>query len=117
MPDTPQLQPVTADDTVFFGHPRGLGWLVAAEVGWAFAYYGLVTILTLYMTRQLFTPGHVENIWGFAGYSAVLQAAFGKMTPLELASQTFGVITSLIYVTPIFGGMAADGVLGHKRAI
>jgi POT family proton-dependent oligopeptide transporter len=116
MPDlTPP--PALADDTRFFGHPRGLAYIVAAETGWAFAYYGVVTILTLYLSQQLFTPGHMERIWGFAAYSAGLQAMLGRMTPLELASQTFGLITGLIYATPLIGALIADRWLGHRRTI
>ncbi len=113
MPATPE----SADDTAFFGHPRGLGWLFAAECGYSFAYWGMVSILTLYMTQELFLPGHVENIWGFAAYSQAMQAAFGRMSTLELASQTFGLITGLMYATPILGGILADRWLGHTRTV
>ena len=109
--------PQASDDTAFFGHPKGLGYLVAAEACWAFAYYGMVSILTLYMTRQLFTPGHMEHIIGFPAYRRTIQAMFGAMTPLALASQTFGLITGFIYVTPIIGGLLADRWIGQRLAI
>ncbi len=32
-------------------------------------YYGMQTLLVLYMTRQLLLPGHVENIAGFAAFA------------------------------------------------
>ena len=47
----------TADDRAFFGHPKGLAYLLGTEVGWAFAYYGLQIALTLYMTQTLLKPG------------------------------------------------------------
>ena len=106
-----------SDDTAFFGHPKGLGFLVATEAGWAFAYYGMVTILTLYMTRQLFTPSHIDHIIGFPAYSHALQTMFGKMTTLALASQTFGLVTGFVYVTPILGGLIADRWLGQRITI
>ena len=106
-----------ASDTAFCGHPRGLGYIVAAEVGLAFSYYGLVSILTLYMTQQLFTPGHVENVIGFSAYSQAMQDMFGKMTPLALASQTFGLVTGLNYATAIVGGLLGDRWLGQRRAV
>ena len=106
-----------ADDVGFFGHPKGLGYLVAAEAGWAFAYYGMITILTLYMTERLFTPGHIEHIWGFGAYSTAMQALFGTMTPLALASQTFGLVTGLVYATPILGGLIGDRWLGQRRVV
>jgi len=117
-PERPVAKPGRAsDDTAFFGHPRGLGFIVTAEVGWSFAYYGMVSILTLYMTQRLFTPGHMEHIWGFAAYSRVLQTLFGAMTPLALASQTFGLVTGLIYATPILGGLLGDRWIGQGRAV
>lgn len=117
-----QSMPMPSDerdpaDTAFFGHPKGLGYIFATEVGLAFGYYGVVTILTLYMTQQLFTPGHVENIFGFGAYRDSMQSAFGKMTPLALASQTFGLVTGLNYATAIAGGLLGDRWLGQRRAV
>lgn len=104
-------------DTAFFGHPRALGFIVATECGYAFAYYGMVTILTLYMTHQLFQPGHVGNIWGFGEYSRFMEQFFGKKTPLALASLTFGMATSVGYLTPMLGGIVGDRILGQRRTV
>lgn len=112
----PSQQP-SSEDTAFFGHPRGLGYIVATEACYAFAYYGMVTILTLYMTQQLFTPGHVENILGFGAYSHLMQGVFGEKTPLALASLTFGLATSLGYATPMLGGLIGDRWLGQRRTV
>jgi POT family proton-dependent oligopeptide transporter len=110
--------PMSANhDAGFFGHPRGLAIIVAAETCYSFAYWGLVSILTLYLTRQLFTPGHVEHILGFGLYRAAMEAAFGKMSYLGLASQTYGLVTGLMYVTPILGGILADRFLGQKPTV
>jgi POT family proton-dependent oligopeptide transporter len=102
-------------DRSFFGHPKGLGFLLGAEFGWAFAYYGFQVVLTLYMTGQLLKPGHAEHVWGFSAYEALLTRLFGPLTPLEIASQTFGIATSLVYVLPIFGGLLADRWFGQRR--
>ncbi len=49
----------------FFGHPRGLAYIVFAE-GWErFSFYGMQALLVLYMTGQLLKAGSVENIAGF----------------------------------------------------
>jgi POT family proton-dependent oligopeptide transporter len=111
--------PATADraDAGFFGHPRGLAYLITAECFWAFAYYGMVALLTLYMTRELFTPGHIEHVIGIGPYRRAQEALFGPMTPLALASQTFGLVTGLVYATPIVGGLITDRWLGQKRGI
>lgn len=105
-----------AEDRGFFGHPRGLGYLLGAEVGWAFAYYGLQTTLTLYMTQTLLKPGHVEHVLGFGAYRAAVQSLYGPLTPLGLASATFGLATALIYALPIVGGLIADRWTGQRKA-
>ena len=104
-------------DTGFLGHPRGLLYLISAEGFWGFAYYGMVALLTLYMTRELFTPGHIGHVIGIGPYRAVQEALFGPMTPLALASQTFGLVTGLAYATPIVGGLISDRWLGQRRGI
>ena len=106
----------SAEDRSFFGHPKGLAYLLGAEAGWAFAYYGLQISLTLYMTQTLLRPGHVEHVLGFSAYAAFLRSVFGPLTPLGIASQTFGIATGLIYALPILGGMIADRWTGQRRA-
>lgn len=117
MPRPTATTPAASSDTGFFGHPRGLGYLITAECFWAFAYYGMVALLTLYMTRELFTPGHIEHVIGIGPYRAVQEAFFGPMTPLALASQTFGLATGLVYATPIIGGLISDRWLGQRRGV
>ena len=55
-------------DRRFFGHPRGLGYLVFAEAWERFSYYGMLSLLALYMSQQLFLPGHIEAIAGFGAF-------------------------------------------------
>lgn len=116
-PERAAADAATGGDTAFFGHPRGAAYLLAAEAGFSFAYYGIVTILTLYMTQQLFTPGHVEKILGFAAYRHALEAVSGPMTLLGLASTTFGVLTGWIYGTAILGGLIGDRWLGQRLTV
>jgi POT family proton-dependent oligopeptide transporter len=111
---SPPARPASRE---LFGHPRGLVFLIAAEGFWAFAYYGMVTLLTLYMTRELFTPGHEEHVLGLPVYRKALEAIFGPMTRLALASQTFGLVTGLVYATPILGGLISDRWLGQRRGV
>jgi POT family proton-dependent oligopeptide transporter len=106
-----------AADRSFFGHPKGLGYLLGAEGGFAFAYYGLQTMLTLYMTQALLKPGQVEHVWGFSAYRGILQHLYGPLTPLGIASQTFGLSQSLLYALPLAGGFIADRWLGQRRAV
>ena len=40
-----------------------------------------------------------------------------RSAPQPLASQIYGLYTGLVYLTPIFGGMLADRVLGQRRTV
>jgi len=106
-----------APRTLLWGHPRGLAVLSLTELWERFSYYGMMGLLTLYMTKQLLLPGHVEQVWGFPAFRAVVEGAFGHLTPLALASQIFGLYTGFIYVTPILGGLVGDRVLGQRRTV
>src|SRR6202161_4543133 len=105
-------------DYSFVGHPRVLGYLAFAE-GWErFSYYGMQTLLVLYMVRQLLHPGHIERIAGFAPFRAALERAYGTpLSTVALASVIFGLYTGLVYLTPIGGGFVADRWLGRTRTI
>ena len=102
----------------FLGHPRGLAYLAFTE-GWErFSYYGMQTLLVLYMVGQLLRPGHVERIIGFAGFRAALETVYGgPLSVVALASAIFGLYTGLVYLTPIAGGIVADRWLGRTRTI
>ena len=104
-------------DTAFFGHPAAFGHIFATEICLAFAYYGLVSILTLYMSTHLFLPGTAEKVIGFGPFSAMMGAVFGAHSPLELASATFGLITGIFYATPLIGGLIGDRWLGTRTCI
>jgi bile acid-coenzyme A ligase len=49
----------------FFGHPKGLAFLAFTECWERFSFYGMQSLLVLYMVGQLLLPGHVENVAGF----------------------------------------------------
>src|SRR6202163_1964513 len=49
-------------DHSFVGHPRGLAYLAFTEAWERFSFYGMQTLLVLYMVRQLLNPGHIESI-------------------------------------------------------
>ncbi len=69
------------------------------------------------MTQQLFLPGHIEHVTGFAAFRGGLEAVFGKMSTLALASQVYGLYTGFVYFTPVFGGWVADRFIGRRRAV
>ena len=101
----------------FFGEPRALGFLAFTEAWERFSYYGMTGLLVLYMSQQLFLPGHIEHVAGFAAFRAGLEGVFGKMSTLALASQVFGLYTGFVYLTPVFGGLIADQLIGRRNAV
>jgi proton-dependent oligopeptide transporter, POT family len=105
-------------DHSFLGHPRGLAYLAFTEAWERFSYYGMQTLLVLYMAHQLLRPGHVENIAGFTAFRAAIEHAYGgPLSVVALASAIFGLYTGLVYLTPIAGGIIADRWLGRTRTI
>ncbi len=104
------------DDRWFFGHPKGLAFLAFTEAWERFSYYGMQTLLVLYMVHQLLLPGHVENIAGFIPFRGLLEHDH-PLSNQALASAVFGLYTGLVYLTPFFGGLLADRVLGRTKTI
>jgi proton-dependent oligopeptide transporter, POT family len=102
----------------FLGHPRGLAYLAFTEAWERFSYYGMQTLLVLYMVRQLLQPGHIEAIAGFGAFRAALESVYGgPLSVVALSSAIFGLYTGLVYVTPIVGGIIADRWLGRTRTV
>lgn len=76
----------------FFGHPRGLAVCFFTEMWERFSYYGMRTILVLYLTKyHLFSAGK--------------------------ASLIYGAYAGLVYMMPILGGYLADRYLGSRKAV
>ena len=80
------------NDALWFGHPPQLARLFFTEMWERFGYYGMRAILTLYLTKHFL---------------------FGDHT----ASGLYGAFTSLVYLTPLVGGLLADRYLGSKRSV
>lgn len=76
-----------------FGHPTGLFTVFFAEMWERFSYYGMRALLIFYMIK------------GFLSYSD------------EKAYGVYGTYTALVYMTPYFGGLLADRLLGKRRAV
>ena len=76
-----------------FGYPTGLFNLFFAEMWERFSYYGMRALLVFYMIK------------GFLGLND------GE------AYTIYGSYTALVYMTPFFGGMFADRLLGARRAV
>jgi POT family proton-dependent oligopeptide transporter len=106
-----------AGGTRFFGHPGGLATLAFTE-GWvAFSYYGMQSLLVLYLTSQLLQPEHLRHVIGFAPFRALLGALYGQRQGVALASAITGLYASLAFATPVLGGLVADRLLGRTPTI
>ena len=105
-----------ADDRAFFGDPKALAYLAFTEAWERFSYYGMQTLLVLYMVHQLLLPGHVEHAVGLG----VLRGWLAHGRPLgdqAFASAIFGLYAGLVYLTPILGGFLADRLLGRTPTV
>ena len=100
-----------------FGHPRGLTFLFATEMWERFSYYGMRALLVLYMVKLLLLPGHAENVIGLATLRSLFESMTGPLGVQPFSSHIYGLYTGLVYLTPVFGGMLADRVLGQHRTI
>jgi dipeptide/tripeptide permease len=80
------------EQRTFLGHPLGLYVLFFTEMWERFSYYGMRSLLVLYMLDHF------------------------KWTQRE-ASNVYKWYTSLVYLTPLLGGFLADRYLGNKRAV
>ncbi len=100
-----------------FGHPRGLAVLAGTELWERISFHGMQALLVLYMVGQLFLPGHVEAIVGFATFRGLIESVTGPLSTQALASQVFGIYVGLVYFTPMLGGFLGDRVLGRAPAV
>ena len=76
----------------FLGHPRGLVFCFLTEMWERFSYYGMRALLIFYLTQHfLFSD--------------------------EIAAGIYGAYISLVYITPVIGGIVADRYLGPAKAV
>ncbi len=107
----------TGEREQLFGHPRGLTFLFTTEMWERFSYYGMRSLLVLYMTKFLLLEDHSGHVIGLAPLHRALESIFGHLDVQPLSSQIWGLYTGLVYFTPIFGGLLADRVLGQRRTV
>ena len=74
------------------GHPKGLGVMFTTEMWERFNFYGMRTLLTLFLVNSL-------------------------MMGEQQASFIYGGYLGLCYLTPMLGGYIADKVLGNRSCI
>jgi len=110
--DAAAEQPTAGD---LFGHPKGLTILFATEMWERFSYYGMSSLVVLYMNKYLFQGGRVEAVLGYGAVKDALEFLLGPLERQPLASLIYGTYTGLAYLTPVLGGLLADRVLGQRR--
>ena len=81
-----------AGEKTWFGHPRQLARLFTTEMWERFGYYGMRALLVLYLAQHFLFDDQTTN-------------------------GLYGAFTSLVYLTPLFGGLIADRYLGAKRSV
>ena len=106
-----------SQDTIF-GHPKGLMVLFFTEMWERFSYYGMRALLILYMTKYLILdPDKASAVLGFDQLKGLLEIAFGPLDVQPLSSQLYGLYTGFVYLSPFFGGILADRVLGQRNTV
>lgn len=76
----------------WFGHPRQLAILFTSEMWERFGFYGMRALLILYLVQHFVFADRV-------------------------AGGLYGAFTSLVYLTPLIGGLVADQYMGSKKAV
>jgi proton-dependent oligopeptide transporter, POT family len=100
-----------------FGHPRALAFLFTTEMWERFSYYGMRSLLTLYMVNYLFAPERFDGVIGLAALKRMHESLSGPLDVQPFSSLVYGDYTMLVYLTPIFGGLLADRLLGHRHTV
>ncbi|HEY4540159.1 MAG TPA: peptide MFS transporter [Faecalibacter sp.] len=90
-------------DSKVLGHPSGLFVLFFTEMWERFSFYGMRVLLINFLTSAIISDkGPLFNGWGWDA---------------EQAGALYGTYAMLLYITPIFGGILADKLLGYRWAV
>lgn len=79
------------------GHPAGLFILFFTEMWERFSYYGMRALLVLFLVSAAGLGG-----WEWSNEDALV---------------LYGLYTGFVYLTPIFGGIIADKLIGYRKAV
>ena len=84
-------------NSTVLGHPQGLFILFFTEMWERFSYYGMRSLLIIFLISSYGDGG-----WNWS---------------IASASALYGTYISLVYLTPILGGFLADKYLGSRKAV
>lgn len=102
---------------IFANQPKGLSTLFLTEMWERFSYYGMRALLVLYLVDHLLKPERIDTAIGLRELKSFLESFGRSLDSQALASEIYGLYTSLVYLTPIVGGLIADRWLGRTRTI
>jgi POT family proton-dependent oligopeptide transporter len=91
------MSSAAATERKWFGHPRGLSTLFFTEMWERFSYYGMRSLLILFLVASVQTGG------------------FGLTD--RLAAAIYGLYVSSVYLMALPGGWIADRILGQRNAV
>ncbi len=92
-----------ANQKLVLGHPSGLFVLFFTEMWERFSFYGMRVLLVNFLTMAVIKSSDVPFPgWGWSA---------------ENAGALFGTYASLLYLTPIVGGIIADKYIGYRWAV
>lgn len=111
------MPPIHSPWRLFAAHPRGLLFLCLTQMWERFSFYGMRSLLILYLTQHLLVAGHSDEVIGYPALEALLQRLFGPLSVQGVASQIYGCYEALVYLTPLLGGIIADRYAGQRRSI
>lgn len=86
------MAPLLGNNMQLSSQPKGLFHLIAIQMWEFFSYYGMRSLLILFLTQKLLMSD-------------------------DHAYALYGAYTSLVYVTPILGGYLADRYLGNYWSV
>jgi len=113
----PSPLPLPAHKRELFGHPVGLYVLFLTELWERFCFYGMRALLVLYVAHRLSDPAVSHEVLGFETIWHGLERVFGHLDREQLADQIYGFYTAFTYLTPFFGGILADRIIGQRKSV
>lgn len=108
---------MSSADRAFLGHPKGLAVLAFTEAWERFSFFGMQTLLVLYMVDQLLVLGTAEKVLGLGVLRHALESLMGPLGAQAFASMIFGLYSGLAYFLPVFGGLIGDRWAGQHRMV
>ncbi len=106
-----------ASSRELFGHPVGLYVLFFTEMWERFCYYGMRALLALYVAHHLSHADIAPQVAGLAAVRGGIESVFGKLDDEQFADQIYGLYTAFTYLTPLFGGILADRLIGQRKSV